>query len=123
MDTNNVKFVFKFDENYNPTYINGAFGGVSTQNEIVMNFYLERPPVPNTYVNPINQDGTLGEPISIDPVDYEQTVIRFVSTGVVCNEATAKSIYRWLGKQIEDLEKRITYNNGQQDGENDRKNK
>lgn len=42
----NLKFKYKFPENFNPTYTNGVYGGIAPQGEIVMNFFFERPPLP-----------------------------------------------------------------------------
>lgn len=105
-DERQIKFRYVFPENYNPTYCNGAFGGVSTHGEIVANFFLERMPIPNSIINQVNPDGSLGGVVSVDPNDYDETVIRYVSTGVVLSEDNAKAIYNWLGEQIQELENR-----------------
>lgn len=99
-----IRFKYVFPEDYNPVYCNGAFGGMSTQGEIIANFYLERMAVPNSVTNSINPDGTLGGVVKIDPENLDDNVIRYISTGIVLNEESAKSIYNWLGKQIEELE-------------------
>ncbi len=39
---NSFKFKYVFDDDYNPKYVNGAFGGVNPQGEINLNFYMER---------------------------------------------------------------------------------
>ena len=106
-----IRFKYVFPENYNPVYCNGAFGGVSTQGEIIANFFLERMPVPNSVTNSINPDGTLGGVVEIDPENLNDTVIRYISTGIVLNEENAKSIYEWLGSQIQELENRKAMGN------------
>lgn len=92
-------------------YCNGAFGGVSTQGEIIANFFLERMPVPNSVTNSVNPDGTLGGVVEIDPENLNDTVIRYISTGIVLNEENAKSVYEWLGNQIQELENRKAMGN------------
>ena len=101
-----IKFNYIFPENYNPVYCNGAFGGVSTQGEIIANFFLERPPVPNSVTNSINSDGTLGGIVEVDPQNINDTIIRYISTGIVLNEENARAVYEWLGNQIQELENR-----------------
>lgn len=101
-----IKFNYIFPENYNPVYCNGAFGGVSTQGEIIANFFMERPPVPNSVTNSINSDGTLGGIIEVDPQNINDTIIRYISTGIVLNEENARAVYEWLGNQIQELENR-----------------
>lgn len=101
-----IKFKYVFPENYNPLYCNGAFGGISTHGEIIANFFLERMPIPNSMTNLVNTDGSLGGVVSVDPETLDQTVIRYVSTGIVLNEESAKAIHAWLGNKIQELENR-----------------
>ena len=103
-DDRQIKFKYIFPDNYNPVYCNGAFGGISTHGEIVANFFLERTPIPNSMTNALNPDGSLGGVISTDPENLNETVLRYVSTGIVLSEDSARAIYQWLGKQIQDLE-------------------
>ena len=105
-DERQIRFKYVFPEDYNPVYCNGAFGGVSTQGEIVVNFFIERMPIPNSVTYSINPDGTLGGVAEIDPENLDDIVIRYISTGIVLSEENAKSIYEWLGKQIEELNNR-----------------
>lgn len=73
--------------------------------------FLERIPIPNSVTNSINPDGTLGGFVGIDPENLNETVIRYISTGIVLNEENAKSIYEWLGNQIQELENRKAMEN------------
>ena len=78
------KYIFKYD--YNPVYVNGAHGGISPRGEIVANFYLERPPLPNEITHAINPDGSIGaEVIAVDPENLNSSIVRYVSNGVVLN--------------------------------------
>ena len=45
-----IVFKYIFNYAYNPVYVNGAHGGLSPRGELVMNFYLERPPLPEEIV-------------------------------------------------------------------------
>ena len=44
--TKKIKFIFS--EDYNPLYINGAFGTVGANGEVMVTFYHDRLPVPRT---------------------------------------------------------------------------
>lgn len=101
-----VQFQYIFPEEYNPVYCNGAYGGVASQGEIIINFYLERMPIPQQLIHDINPDGTLSDVVQTEPEDLGQKIIRYVSSGVVLNEDSARSIYNWLGKQLNELERR-----------------
>ena len=99
-----IQFQYVFPDNYNPVYCNGAYGGIATKGEIIMNFYLERMPVPKALTYEINDDGSLGNMLETEPDDFGKKVIRYVSSGVVLSEMSAKAIYEWLGRQICELE-------------------
>ena len=103
-----INFRYIFPEDYNPVYCNGAYGGVSSHGEIVANFFLERMPLPNVLTDEVNPDGSLNGVIATDPDDLNETIIRYVSTGLILSESSAKSIHKWLGKQIQELENRKT---------------
>ncbi len=99
-----ITFKYLFSQEYNPVYCNGAYGGVSASGEIVANFFLERMPIPHSITNNIKEDGTLGESVSIIPDNLEESIIRYVSTGIVMNESGARSVYEWLGNQLKILD-------------------
>lgn len=110
-DERQIKFRYVFPENYNPVYCNGAYGGVSANGEIIANFFLERMPIPNSMTNSVNEDGSLSGVIATDPQDLGETVIRYVSAGIVLSETGARSIYEWLGNQIQELDNRRAIQN------------
>ncbi len=96
------KYIFTYD--YNPKYVNGAHGGVSPRGELVVNFYLERQPLPNAVSHEINQNGTIGAESSIEPGDLHASLVRYVTTGVVLSLQTARDLHGWLGEKIRELE-------------------
>ena len=96
------KYIFTYD--YNPLYVNGAHGGVSPRGELVVNFYLERPPLPNAISHEINQNGTIGSEASVEPRDLNASLVRYVSTGVVLSHQTARDLHSWIGDKIRELE-------------------
>lgn len=109
--TLSFKYIFTYD--YNPVYINGAHGGVSPRGEIIANFYLERPPLPNEITHAINPDGSIGtDVIETDPANLNSIIVRYVSSGVVLNYQNARALHSWLGDKIEDLERMIHQQEG-----------
>src|SRR5689334_2075696 len=96
------KYIFTYD--YSPTYVNGAHGGLSPRGELVMNFYLERQPLPNSISHEITQAGTIGPETAMDPSDLGRSLVRHVTTGVVVNYQTARELHYWLGEKIKEME-------------------
>ncbi len=100
------KYIFKDD--YNPGYINGAEGGINSQGEIVINFYLERHALPNELTFSL-EDGKLApKEGETKPEDLKDSFVRVIENGVIMNYKSAKEIYKWLGSHIEKLEELST---------------
>lgn len=102
MDT--IKFKYKFSEDYNPKYANGAIGGINPQGEIVINFYLERNGLPISQTFELKNSNTIGDLKETDPVDFSKSIIRYIQNGVVLNYSSAKEIHRWLGEHLDKIE-------------------
>ncbi|MDD2851164.1 MAG: hypothetical protein PHY09_04590 [Desulfuromonadaceae bacterium] len=100
------EFTFKYIFNYayNPSYVNGAQGGLSPRGDIVINFYLERPPLPNAITHEITPEGAIGRETSVDPTDLSGSMVRFVDTGVVMSVDNAKVFHAWLGDKLREVE-------------------
>ena len=96
------KYIFTYD--YNPVYVNGAHGGISPRGELVANFYLERPPLPNEITHSISNAGAIGDITDVDPEDLNSSLVRYVPCGIVLNYANARNLHQWLGDKISEME-------------------
>ena len=99
-----LRFKYIFSKEYNPVYINGAYGGIGPRGELAINFYLERSPVPNEEVRNLQENGSIGDQVKVEPPDLKETIIRYIDSGVVMNYETAKVIHAWLGEHIRLME-------------------
>lgn len=97
---NKIKVKYKYADDYNPQYVNGAHGGINVQGEIVANFYFERVPMPNSITHEVTKEGGLGNIVATEPEDLTKSVLRYVQSGIVMNLEVAKQIHKWLGNQI-----------------------
>ncbi|RJR20567.1 MAG: hypothetical protein C4582_09015 [Desulfobacteraceae bacterium] len=104
---NTIKFKYIFSKDYNPKYVNGAYGGVTPKGEITINFYFERQGLPTSQEYEITNDGRFSNEIKTEPEDLQKSMIRFVDTGVILNLTTAKAIISWLSAKVEFLEEKI----------------
>lgn len=106
MGEQKIKFKYVFDKAYNPKYVTGAFGGPTPKEEIIINFFMERQPIPYSETMTVNSDGTIGDLVEMEPMGVPDllNVLRFVETGIVMDLQTAKDIHSWLGDNIEMLE-------------------
>lgn len=96
------KYIFTYD--YSPVYANGAHGGVSPRGELVMNFYLERQPLPNAISHEITAAGTIGPETDVEPADLGRSLVRQVINGVVLNYQSARELHYWLGEKVKEME-------------------
>ena len=101
-----LKCKYIFADSYNPKYVNGAYGGINSRGEIVINFYLERMPLPHSQTFEIESGKIYQENIEERaPKDLMSSVVRFVENGIILNYNTAKHIHEWLGDHIRSMEK------------------
>jgi hypothetical protein len=99
-----VTFKYIFNYAYNPVYVNGAHGGISPRGELVMNFYLERPPLPDEITHELNPNGTIGDVVAEAPDNLKNSMVRFIDNGVILNYESARNIHFWLGERLKELE-------------------
>ena len=104
---NQIKVKYKYADDYNPQYVNGAQGGINVQGEIVANFYFERVPMPNSITHEVSKEGLLGKVLATEPEDLTRSVLRYIQSGVVMNLNVAKQVHKWLGEQIAMRESQI----------------
>ena len=103
-----VKCKYIFDDNYNPKYVNGLYGGLSPRGEFVVNFFMERKPIPNSQEFTFNEENNQISLSEEDPQDLQDSLVRFVDTGIVFDYPTAKDMYEWLGSKIAHMESLFT---------------
>ena len=101
----NIKFKYIFPDDYNPKYINGAYGGITPKGEIAVNFYLERQGLPISQKYEIMPEGKLGDEIDKEPSDLQTSMVRYVDTGILLNLNSAKEIIAWLNEKVEIIER------------------
>lgn len=99
-----ITFKYIFNYSYNPTYVNGAQGGLSPRGEIVVHFYHERPALPDSITHEITPQGGIGPETTVEPTDLAQTMVRFIDTGVVMNYENARMFHSWLGERLKEME-------------------
>jgi hypothetical protein len=103
---NTLKFKYIFPDDFCPEYANGAQGGVTPRGEILMNFFLERQPVPKSIVYEMGDDGMIGDVIQdeCEPREFQHMMVRNVTCGVMMNLETARQVRDWLDNQIRTAE-------------------
>jgi|SRR6266568_1234616 len=99
-----LTFKYVFNYGYNPSYVNGAQGGFSPRGEMVINFYLERQPLPESITHEITPEGAIGRETGVDPSNLAGSMVRFIDTGVVMSYENAKVFHAWMGDKLREVE-------------------
>ena len=99
-----LTFKYVFNYGYNPTYVNGAQGGFSPRGEMIVNFYLERQPLPESISHEITSEGAIGRETRMEPEDLANSMVRFIDTGVVMSYENAKVFHAWMGEKLREME-------------------
>jgi hypothetical protein len=99
-----LTFKYVFNYGYNPTYVNGAQGGFSPRGEMVINFYLERQPLPDAISHEITLEGAIGRETGVEPKNLANSMVRFIDTGVVMSYENAKVFHAWMGDKLREVE-------------------
>jgi hypothetical protein len=71
---------------------------------MVINFYLERQPLPESISHEITPEGAIGNETAVTPVDLAQSMVRYIDTGVVMNYENARVFHAWLGDKLREVE-------------------
>lgn len=101
---NEITFKYVFNYGYNPSYVNGAQGGFSPRGEMVINFYLERQPLPEAISHEITPEGAIGRETGVEPEDLSASMVRFIDTGVVMSYENARIFHSWMGDKLREVE-------------------
>ena len=99
-----LTFKYVFNYAYNPSYVNGAQGGFSPRGEMVINFYLERQPLPESITHEITPEGAIGRETEVEPKDLASSMVRYIDTGVVMSYENARVFHTWMGDKLRELE-------------------
>ena len=71
---------------------------------MVINFYLERQPLPDAITHEITPEGAIGRETGVDPKDLASSMVRFIDTGVVMNYENTKVFHAWMGEKLREFE-------------------
>lgn len=98
-----IRYTYKETEPAELKYAHGVWGGINSQGEIEMNFYVESDALPNWSECTIEPDGSLGaEKVPHD--ERQKNVVRHIHTRLVLNYHTARAVQYWLENHLDILE-------------------
>jgi len=98
-----LKIKFHIPDNHKLHFVTSVWGGVNAKGMVEINFLHDRPPLPKSSVDVVDELGNLIKS-KIDTSGYE--LVRIVQTGVVMDIDSAKNLLNWLKEKIDAWELR-----------------
>jgi hypothetical protein len=80
-------------------HADGATGGLTPRGQILVAFYNERLPIPESVTHHLGPDGVLGDEI-IEERKTKAGIIREVEIGVMMDVPVAQALHVWLGQVL-----------------------
>lgn len=103
-----IKVKFHIPDNHKLHFTTSVWGGINAKGMVEIHFLHDRPPLPKSSTDTIDDNGTLLQS-DIDTSGY--SIVRTVQTGVVMDITSAKNLLSWLQEKIETWELKNKENN------------
>jgi len=101
-----IKFHYLKSNLFRVIHVDGALGGLTPTLDLFFTLYSQRAPIPNLTVQPVLQNGQLGEEIVSERVTKDG-IIREPEVGVMMSLSTARAFHKWLTDKLELADKAI----------------
>ena len=95
----------------------GVYGGITPNDHLMCNFFIEFNELPTELKHIIQADGNWGPPELNEPTPTGLTVIRELQVGILLAPQLVRSIGEWFIAQSDLLERMIQPNNRQMEKE------
>ena len=103
-----IKFHYVYDNSYSPDHISGINSSVSPQDDLELNFFMERNALPKSETYTLEQDGQLSDsPVEIVPEDHDTqiNIVRHIKNGIILDVEGVKLLKELLDNYLKMIEK------------------
>jgi len=95
-----VKFHFIKGNFFRVVHVDGVFGGLSPTGDIFISVFSQRPPIPQSIVQPVNERGELGDEL-LSERHIKDGLVREIEVGLTVRPEVAESIIKWLQEKVD----------------------
>lgn len=95
-----VKFHYIKAGYFRVVHMDGVFGGLSPTGDIFMSIFSQRPPIPQVTVQPVKEDGELGEEIIAERT-VKDGLVREIEVGIAVRPEIAETLIKWLQEKVD----------------------
>jgi len=99
-DKDKVKFHYIKGNFFRVVHVDGVFGGLSPSGDVFASIFSQRPPIPTLTVQPVKEDGQLGDEL-ISERATKDGLVREVEIGLVIRPDVAEVLIKWLQEKVE----------------------
>jgi hypothetical protein len=93
-----VRYIYYQPKDYKIYPVNGAWGGPTTRNDIIIHFFVERQEMPVEEVHLIAENGLVG-PVERE-MKEEAKIARELQVGIIINPEEAERMAAWLKEKV-----------------------
>lgn len=86
---------------YRTYHVDGVHGGLTPKLNLYMDLFIDRNVTPKKIEHKIDDEGTLSKGTVVESLEG---AVREIECGLIMDIKTAKSIHKWLGNQINQIE-------------------
>ena len=95
-----VKFYYIKGNDFRVIHMDGVFGGLSPTGDIFMSIFSQRPPIPTMTVQPVKENGELGDELMSERT-VKDGLVREIEVGVALRPEVAEVLIKWLQEKVE----------------------
>ncbi len=103
-DKDRVKFHYIKSNHFRVVHVDGVFGGLSPTGDIFASFFSQRPPIPTLTVQPLKENGELGDEILSERASKDG-IVREMEVGMAMRPEVAETLIKWLQERVEQYRK------------------
>ena len=100
-----VKFHYIKSNHFRIIHADGLLGSITPKDDLIVTFYNERSPLPDSVTFEITANGELGDEIEAERVSASSDgVVREMEVGIVFDVNFARSFAVWLTEMVQNFE-------------------
>ena len=104
-----VAFDYIKSQYFRVIHADGAIGSITPNGLIHFALYSERPAIPRRLVQPVSEDGQLGDPIESE-TESRDSIIREMDVDVMMTLEVAVLVRNWLSERIDQHQLKVASN-------------
>ena len=103
-DKDKIKFHYIKSHQFRVVHVDGIYGGISPSGDIYASLFSQRPPIPVLTVQPVKENGELGDEILSDRASKDG-IVREMEVGMAMRPEVAEALAKWLQERVDEFHK------------------